>query len=182
MPVLENPRWERFSRSVARGVSASKSYTSAGYSHKGAAASAHRLLTEAKVSERIRELSNQITSEVVKLEISDRSNRIAIYQDLADRMRMLIIARAQEMKGEVVSGETGLLARDYRGKDADHAIYKFDAAVIEKLNETLKQVAIESGQWIEKSQVKSDLSLGIIEKLQAGRRRVAEAAGKKEPA
>jgi hypothetical protein len=40
---------------------------------------------------------------------------------------------------------TGLLVKDYRGKDANQEVWKFDAAIEAKLMEALKQAAIEEG-------------------------------------
>ena len=45
---------------------------------------------------------------------------------------------------------TGLLVKDYRGKDANQVVWKFDSALESKIMEALKQAAIEEGQWREK--------------------------------
>ena len=44
-------------------------------------------------------------------------------------------------------GATGLLVKDYRGKNAEQEIWKFDGALEARLAEDLKQAAIEEGQW-----------------------------------
>jgi hypothetical protein len=41
----------------------------------------------------------------------------------------------------------GLLVKDYRGKDANQEIWKFDAALVTQICNALKQAAIEEGQW-----------------------------------
>jgi hypothetical protein len=38
-------------------------------------------------------------------------------------------------------------------------IWKFDAALVSQLNDTLKQVAIEEGQWTEKRDLTGSLSI-----------------------
>ena len=48
---------------------------------------------------------------------------------------------------------TGLLVKDYRGKDANQEVWKFDSALEARLADDLKQAAIEEGQWSEKREV-----------------------------
>jgi hypothetical protein len=43
-----------------------------------------------------------------------------------------------------------MLVKDYRGKNAEQEIWKFDAALVENFCNTLKQAAIEEGQWTER--------------------------------
>jgi hypothetical protein len=40
-------------------------------------------------------------------------------------------------------GATGMLVRDYRGKNAEREIYRFDASLVAQINDTLRQAAIE---------------------------------------
>jgi hypothetical protein len=52
-------------------------------------------------------------------------------------------------------GATGMLVKNYRGKNAEQEIWKFDAALVSTINDTLKQAAaIEEGQWTEKRETK----------------------------
>ena len=44
----------------------------------------------------------------------------------------------------------GMLVKDYRGKNAEQEIWKFDGALVTKILDVLKQAAIEEGQWSEK--------------------------------
>ena len=62
MAVLDNSKHEHFAQLVAKGVSATKAYTSAGYSDKGAKQSAARLLTNADLCARIRELQETLSA------------------------------------------------------------------------------------------------------------------------
>jgi hypothetical protein len=48
-----------------------------------------------------------------------------------------------------------LLVKDYRGKDANQEVWKFDSALEARLADDLKQAAIEEGQWTEKRQVEA---------------------------
>jgi hypothetical protein len=76
--------------------------------------------------------------------------------------------------GFPIGGHTGLLVKDYRGKNAEQEIWKFDAALVAQLNHTLKQAAIEEGQWTEKREVSGGVSMVELERrLNAGRDCVA---------
>jgi hypothetical protein len=92
-------------------------------------------------------------------------------------MRRIIEERGAEM-ADVPGGSSGLLVKTYKGKDADTAVYRFDAALVEQMNATCKQVAIETGQWTEKRNmaITGDLADRILE---ARRRKVQREAGQK---
>ena len=47
---------------------------------------------------------------------------------------------------DLPGGSSGLLCKDYRGKDATQEVLKFDAALVAEMRELLKQAAIEKGQ------------------------------------
>src|ERR1017187_1893107 len=92
MAVLDNSKHEHFALLVAKGVSASKAYVSVGYSVKGSAPSASRLLTNAKVCARIRELQETLSAGTIAL--SSRNARLQALQNRWDRMRRVIDERA----------------------------------------------------------------------------------------
>jgi hypothetical protein len=46
-------------------------------------------------------------------------------------------------------GATGMVVKEYRGKNGQQEIWEFDEALVKQINATLKQVAIEEGQWSE---------------------------------
>jgi len=81
---------------------------------------------------------------IIQREITNRNARVGLLQDLVDRMRRVIEERGAEM-ADVPGGSSGLLVKTYKGKDADSAVYRFDAALVEQMNATCKQVAIEIG-------------------------------------
>ena len=69
---------------------------------------------------------------------------------------------------------TGLLVKDYRGKDANQEVWKFDSALEARLAEDLKQAAIEEGQWTEKRDFSATVGISVIKaRLHAGQQRVA---------
>jgi len=59
MPALDNPRHERFAQDLAKGMSASEAYVSAGYKESRSAAS--RLSTNVDVVARVAEIQNRAT-------------------------------------------------------------------------------------------------------------------------
>ena len=67
--------------------------------------------------------------------------------------------------------------KDWKGKDADQPVYK---ALVEQMNSTCKQAAIEVGQWSEKSAITATFDLA--ERLRAARRRKAERQTQGNPA
>ena len=76
-----------------------------------------------------------------------------------------------------------MLVKDYRGKNAEQEIWKFDAALEVQIKGTLKQAAIEEGQWTEKREAKGALGINVImERLNAGRQRVADAKAARDAA
>jgi hypothetical protein len=68
---------------------------------------------------------------------------------------------------------TGLLMKDYRGKNAEQVIWKFDGALEAKIMEALKQAAIEEGQWSEKREVQAAGAAERKARINRGRDRLA---------
>ena len=174
MPILSHTKHEQFAQSVAKGISATGAYISAGYSKAGAAASASRLMTNANVLARIKELKTATAASVVKVEIRKRSARVQVLQNIVDRLYRLTEARALEY-ADHPGGATGMLVKEHRGKNDQQEIWKFDAALVTQINATLKQAAIEEGQWSEKRQLSDSQANSVLAaRMAAGRQRVAE--------
>src|ERR1700694_3557030 len=95
------------------------------------------------------------------MEIRKRSARVQVLQNRLDRMRHLIEARALEDRDHP-GGATGMLVKDYRGKNAEQEIWKFDAALVAQTCDVLKQAAIEEGQWTEKRDAKGSVGISVI--------------------
>jgi len=87
MAVLSNGKHEQFAQAVARAISATKAYVSAGYSDKGAKQSASRMLTHAVLCFRIRELQETLAAGTIALEISSRNARVQAPQDRWSMLR-----------------------------------------------------------------------------------------------
>lgn len=110
---------------------------------------------------RVNQIVEDTASALKKKGIRLKENRLNNLQLRVSKMMALIEARGAEMTGEIAGGETGLLARDYKGKEADIAVYRFDAALMKELREHEKQTAIELGEWTEKQEVKSNYKLVV---------------------
>ena len=111
---------------------------------------------------------------------SRSTTRIQALQDRWEpRARRLIDARARDL-ADVPGGNTGLLVRDYKGRNADVAVYKADTALMAEMRATERQAAEELGQWITKSEP-SHLNVNeMTERLNAGRRRLLEDREKRQ--
>jgi hypothetical protein len=69
---------------------------------------------------------------------------------------------------------SGLLLRDFRGRNAEQEIWKFDAPLVAQFRDALKQAAIEEGQWAEKRDQSGTVDICVIEaRINAGRDRLA---------
>jgi len=150
MPVLDNPKHEKFALAMAKGQSAGEAYVAAGYAAGHAAVNAGRLTKNDNIQARIRELRTQISRQLIELEVTNRNNRLQAIQHRWDLMRELVFERGRhEDYQRVPGGSTGLLTLDYKGKDANQPIYRFDAPLMAEMRLAEKQAAIETGQWSE---------------------------------
>jgi hypothetical protein len=121
-----------------------------------------------------------IAEGVIACGIRKRSARVQVLQDTLDRMRNLIEARAIEY-ADHLGGATGMVMKDYRGQNAEQEIWKFDASLVAQICDVLKQAAIEEGQWTEKREAKGSVGISVImERLNAGWKRVADAKAKRD--
>lgn len=157
MPMLKNARHEEFCQCLARRMSATQAYISAGYSENGAAQGAERLLRNVEVRKRANELVVTFAEESITAEIGLRSARLQALNTQYVRMQNLMNARAEDMQG-IPGGPTGLLVRQMKsiGFGENNQLveeYAFDAALNRELRETMKQAAQELGQWTEKKEL-----------------------------
>src|ERR1035441_6890960 len=98
-----------------------------------------------------------LSAGTIALEISSRNARVQALQNRWDRMRRVIDERAASPDfAEVPGGTTGLLVKDYKGKDADTLVYKVDTGLLAELRNHEKQAAEELGQWNEKRELPGD--------------------------
>jgi hypothetical protein len=153
MAELKKAKYEKFAQSIAKGLNATQSYISAGYSSAGAAQSAERLLRNAEITKRILELRETIAEAVIAAEIGNRNARVQELQHRWELMRRVIEERGKHADfAEIPGGTTGLLVRDYKGKDAQQPIYRVDTGILAELRLHEKQAAQELGQWSEEKE------------------------------
>jgi len=77
-----------------------------------------------ELAARIEELKREIAQGVVKLAVRQRSARVEILQEVLDRIRQVIVARAYQYADDPV-GATGVMVKDYRGKNGDKTVWEF---------------------------------------------------------
>jgi hypothetical protein len=132
MPVLSNRKHEQFTLAIAKGETAAKAYTSAGYSERGAKQSAARLLRNANIRSRVAQIQVDLSAGTIALEISSRNARVQALQERWDRMRRVIEQRAASPEfAKTPGGTTGLLCQDLKCKDKP--VYKLDTALLAEL-------------------------------------------------
>ena len=122
-------------------------------------------------SARVKELTDALGDVAMRYAIGRRSRRVAALNDRWERMKRVVLERAaaQEMQN-AAGGQSGVLAHTMKsigaGPNAEKVDeYAFDAALLKELREHEKQAAQELGQWIEKSAVDGNLTLGIVEEI-----------------
>jgi hypothetical protein len=155
MGPLKNIRREKFCQGIVSGLSQTKAYTAAGYSERGAKQSAARLLNNADVRSRVSELRQEIESSFVRLQITERLQRLDAIQDRWDALRE---AKRCFAKGDFEGAmKTGVVCRKKRwigGKDGYEVTeYEINTALIECLNSVEKRAAIETGQEVDRSDI-----------------------------
>jgi hypothetical protein len=106
---------------------------------------------EARVEKQRAEVRESLRREAMALPIAHQMARIAQKQALLDKLFKLIAERATDGR----SSPTGLEVVDYKGKDADQLVLKFDSAVIAEIRALHDAAAKELGQIVEKADVTS---------------------------
>jgi len=104
MPILRNPRHEKFSQLVASGIKPTEAYVSLGYSKVGAPQSANNLLKRTDVRERVNEIQSlaaQSAAEEVAFDQKRVLNRLDILSRKAEELGQIsAAARCEELIGK----------------------------------------------------------------------------------
>ena len=169
MPALDNPKHELFCEGLARGLSQRQAYVNAGFSEKGADASASRLIREPLVNRRLKDLKLSQTKAACEVltnpatvfvanAIRERQYRLTLLQDLVDRLGLIIKERAEAYKDSGPGGSSGLLVMQKKtlGTGPREVVIDelvIDGVVISQIRELAKQAAIECGDWEEKHRI-----------------------------
>jgi len=104
MPVLKNPKHERFAQGLAKGDAADKAYADAGYNPSRSAAS--RLSTNVNIQARVTELLNRSAERTVLTvaSLTERLLKIAEKGEAAADAPLLSVARAALMDAAKLNG------------------------------------------------------------------------------
>jgi hypothetical protein len=104
MPVLRNPRHEKFSQLIASGIKPAEAYVSLGYSKAGAPQSANNLLKRTDVRERLNEIQSlaaQSSAEEVAFDQKRVLNRLDVLSRKAEELGQIsAAARCEELIGK----------------------------------------------------------------------------------
>jgi hypothetical protein len=134
----------------------------------------NRWQAEPEFKSRVGEIKKINSEQTVNDGIARKDNRLAIYQDLANRIETIITERAAQMAltgtltdadgneiefAKIPGGKSGLLTRSY--DKLGREVYRFDAALAREYRETLKQAAIEKGQWTEKREASGAVTVTV---------------------
>jgi hypothetical protein len=103
MPLLNNPRHEKFSQLVASGIKPTEAYVSLGYSKRGAPQSANNLLKRTDVRERVNEIQSlaaRSTAEEVAFDQKRVLNRLDVLSRKAEELGQIsAAAKCEELIG-----------------------------------------------------------------------------------
>jgi uncharacterized protein YjcR len=156
----KKPWWTADRLKIAQMVAESVPYSEIAEKTGVSLRSVKRWATRPEFKARVQEIIEETKAALLAEGVRIRENRLRNLQSRIDKMHALMDARGVEMAEtkEVAGGETGLLVRDYKGKDADQKVYRFDAALVKELREHEKQAAVEVGDWSEKLKLDVDLA------------------------
>ncbi|MGA3015969.1 MAG: terminase small subunit [Bryobacteraceae bacterium] len=149
MPALTKGKLEQFAQSIANGLTPAAAYVRAGYSIKGAASSAARLLQNAPICARIAELRQAIAAELLPASIRDLDAVIQAKQQRRELLYQIARERGLEMAGECPGGSTGFIVRRYFGHGQNKAatpMYQVDVGFLREISELEEEVGRRLGQ------------------------------------
>jgi hypothetical protein len=185
---LKNSKWELFAAGVAKGLSATTSYLTAGYEcdEESARRLASRLLTNVDVQRRVSEIQQQLTEQSIAVAVLDRETRLLRLEQRAAKMDQVIESRAADRSfADVPGGHTGLLVRTLRAA-GKRLVEEFavDVALLKEVRAHEQQAAIERGEWLTKTAVdlrSSDIPVmdvpsdASIEQIREAKKKLLEA-------
>lgn len=100
------------------------------------------------------QLREEFEREAITEGLARRAVRLREKMARHSLLKEVIAERADHMEmQDAPGGKTGLLALDYKGKDADRKVYKLDAALLKEMRDLEREIAIELGQWAERKEV-----------------------------
>lgn len=100
------------------------------------------------------QLREEFEREAITEGLARRAVRLREKMERHALLKQVISERADHVEmQDAPGGKTGLLCLDYKGKDADRAVYKLDAALLKEMRDIEREIAIELGQWTEKQEL-----------------------------
>jgi hypothetical protein len=100
------------------------------------------------------QLKEEFEREALGEGLARRAVRLREKMERHALLKRVIGERADHVEmQDAPGGKTGLLCLDYKGKDADRAVYKLDAALLKELRDLEREIAIELGQWAERKEI-----------------------------
>lgn len=104
----------------------------------------------------VESIKAEIKQALIEQGIAAKAVRLEKYNRIVERIESVIDSRSKSCAaGLIAGGESGLIAHDVRltrsGEPID--IGRFDGALVREFRETLKQAAIEVGDWSEKREL-----------------------------
>ena len=119
---------------------------------------------------RIRDLKSEIAATLINCAIREKNSRLEALQRRWEKLKRVIEQRAvaPELQ-QVPGGDTGLLVRTRVGIGGND-VFAVDIRTLRELRAIEEQAARECGQWTEQGQ--STVNVNLIERLNAGRRRL----------
>jgi hypothetical protein len=171
---LRNPKHEAFSRYSAAGLNAPEAYLAAGYPDSGRQiimTNSARLLRRADICCRIDELKPEYAhvvaektakalktiEDTIDTSVFERVGRLRALAIRRDSILTVLRAGATFADSQWAPGaETGLVQTSIKavGKNATVRTHEIDVPILRLLNELERQIAIETGQWEEKTNSK----------------------------
>jgi hypothetical protein len=115
---------------------------------------------EPKFSERVQSIVLTYSERALRGGLARREKRVAVLNDMHDRMLTVIDERSEDLGMQAVpGGKSGLITKQLKGigKGEDFQVvevYEVDTALVRELRATQEQIAKELGQWVEKRDVK----------------------------
>ena len=147
MPMLQNPRHERFANALAAGISKSSAYQELGYSEKGIPQGASRLANNPRVKARVEEICNLARRDKSTMEAFDKArvlNRLDTLGRAAEAARQFAAAiRCEELIGK----EHGMFTESSRvAFEWDGDLAKLPPEIRLKFMQQLESMAFGSNQ------------------------------------
>jgi phage terminase small subunit len=139
MPVLRNPKHERFAQETASGKGPSEAYRLAGFvskSVKGTSVNASRLLAQTSIQDRVKELLTE---------------REAIHaQATAEAIKSTALTKQWVIERLVQNVERAMQEEEIRNKDGGTGEYRYEGSVA---NRALELLGKELGMFVDRREV-----------------------------